>query len=84
MPPFTDLPMLKQAFTEAETWPVDPHRAAALFERGLITAEQRDHFVSSGAHGSHLEILQRWEGFKGFNKTGVSAIIQETDARKVV
>ena len=31
---------------------------------------------------SGLEVLQRWEGFKGFNKTGVSAIIQETDARR--
>jgi len=81
MPPFTDLPMLKQAFTEPETWSVPVERASAQYERGLITAEQRNHFIERGAPGSHLEILQRWEGFKGFNKTGIDAIIRETDAR---
>ncbi|HZO87422.1 MAG TPA: hypothetical protein VFB38_03720 [Chthonomonadaceae bacterium] len=82
MAPFTDLPMLKQAFTEAEIWPVAPERVEALRARGLITAGQAERFLAQGAAGSHLEILQRWEGFKGFNKTGVSAIIQATDARK--
>lgn len=81
MAPFTDLPMLKQAFTEAEIWPVAPERVRALEERGAITAEQAGRFRARGAAGSHVEILQRWEGFKGFNKTGVSAIIRETDAR---
>ncbi len=81
MPPFTDLPMLKQAFTQAETWQVNPQRAATLYDRRLITAEQRDHFIAGGAPGSHLEILQRWDGFKGFNKTGIDAIIRDTDAR---
>jgi hypothetical protein len=83
MPPFTDLPMLKQAFTEAETWPVAPARGQSLFELGLITAEQRDRFQLIGAPGSHLEILQRWDGFKGFNKTGINSIIRHTDARLV-
>jgi hypothetical protein len=81
MAPFTDLPILKQAFTEAETWPVEPARANRLFDLGLISAAQRDQFLDHGAHGSHLEILQRWEGFKGFNKTGIDAIIKQTDAR---
>jgi hypothetical protein len=83
MPPFTDLPMLKQAFTEAEIWPVAVERGRSLYELGLITAEQRDRFQSSGAPGSHLEILQRWDGFKGFNKTGINSIIRHTDARLV-
>lgn len=82
MKPFTDLPMLKQAFTQAELWKVDSRRAQALVERGAITPELAEQFVTTGAAGSHLEILQRWEGFKGFNKTGVSAIIKETDARR--
>ncbi len=81
MKPFTDFPMLKQAFTTAELWKVDPLRAENLVERGAITPELAEQFVTVGATGSHLEILQRWEGFKGFNKTGVSAIIKETDAR---
>jgi hypothetical protein len=82
MKPFTDLPMLKQAFTQAELWKVDPTRAQELVRRGAITPELAEQFTTVGAAGSHLEILQRWEGFKGFNKTGVSAIIKETDARK--
>ena len=82
MKPFTDLPMLKQAFTEPEMWPVAPERLADLRARGAITPAQADAFARDGAAGSHLEILQRWEGFKGFNKTGVSAIILETDARR--
>jgi hypothetical protein len=82
MAPFTDLPVLKQAFTEAEIWPVAPERIEALKARGALTSEQAERFLQQGAAGSHLEILQRWEGFKGFNKTGVSAIIRETDARR--
>lgn len=82
MPPFTDLPVLKQAFTRPEIWPVLPARVEVLQARGLITTEQADRFRTQGAAGSHLEILQRWEGFKGFNKTGVSQIILQTDARR--
>ncbi len=81
MAPFTDLPMLKQAFTQAEMWPVAMERVAALVMQDAITTDQAERFLMHGAAGSHLEILQRWEGFKGFNKTGVSAIIRETDAR---
>jgi hypothetical protein len=84
MKPFTDLPILKQAFTEPEMWPVAPERLDDLRAQGAITPAQADAFARNGAAGSHLEILQRWEGFKGFNKTGVSAIIRETDARRAV
>lgn len=82
MKPFTDMPILKQAFTVAEPWRVAPERAGPLVESGGITREQASQFAELGAAGSHLEVLQRWEGFKGFNKTGVSAIIRETDARR--
>lgn len=82
MAPFTDLPMLKQAFTLAENWVVDPAGVEALKAQGAITAEEASRFLTAGAAGSHLEILQRWDGFKGFNKTGVSAIIRDTDARR--
>ncbi len=81
MSPFTDLPMLKQAFTQPELWPVAPDRLQVLLDMGSITPKQADKFRAQGAAGSHLEILQRWEGFKGFNKTGVSDIILKTDAR---
>ncbi len=82
MPAFTDLPMLKQAFTGGEIWKVDPSRVEALLAERAISEDQAIKFLSIGATGSHLEILQRWEGFKGFNKTGISDIILQTDARK--
>jgi hypothetical protein len=82
MAPFTDLPMLKQAFSAAEVWPVAAERIEALVTAGSITQAQAERFRAQGAPGSHIEILQRWEGFKGFNKTGVSSIIRDTDARR--
>ena len=81
MPPFTSLPYLRQAFTEGERWPVSEERLRPLLERNQITAEQADRFRREGALGSHLENLQRDQGFKGFNQQGVSRIIAQTDPR---
>lgn len=82
MKPFTDLPNLKQAFTEGQRWPV----AEAAIQRALaaqwITPEQARSFREQGAIGSHLEILERQDGYKGFNQTGISDIISATDPRK--
>jgi hypothetical protein len=81
MKPFSDLPFLKQAFTEGERWKVRPERARRLLEEGSIDAAQYETFVRDGAIGSHLENLQRKGGFKGFNQKSVSAIIAATDPR---
>ncbi|RBP45035.1 hypothetical protein DES53_10330 [Roseimicrobium gellanilyticum] len=81
MKPFSDLPFLKQAFTEGERWKVRPERAQKLLNEGLITQQQYDTFVRDGAIGSHLENLQRKGGFKGFNQKSVSAIIAAVDPR---
>lgn len=81
MPPFSDLPHLKQAFTRGEVWPVDETRLHALLAAGQITAEQAERFAREGAIGSHLENLQRWGGFKGFNSKSVSRIIAAVDPR---
>ena len=35
--------------------------------------------AKTGAVGSHLELIQRSEGFKGFNQRSVSAIILATN-----
>tara|TARA_R110002111_G_scaffold227346_1_gene288857 strand:- start:122148 stop:123515 length:1368 start_codon:yes stop_codon:yes gene_type:complete len=83
MKPFTDFPHLKQAFTAGEIWPVKEERIQALLDDGLITADEADKFRSKGAIGSHLEILQREEGFKGFNQTGINDIILETNPLKM-
>jgi hypothetical protein len=82
MPPFTDYPYLKQAFTKGEVWPVNPERVARLRDAKLITNEQAQKFLTSGALGSHLEILQRNDGYKGFNQAGINQIIAATDPRR--
>lgn len=81
MPPFTNLPYLRQAFTEGQRWRVSEPRLARLLARGQITEAQADRFRTEGALGSHLENLQRDQGFKGFNQQGVSRIIAQTDPR---
>ena len=83
MPPFTDFPYLRQAFTRGEQWPVKPHRVERLRAENLITDEQARQFHADGAIGSHLEILQRNDGYKGFNQTGISEIISATDPRRM-
>jgi len=84
MKPFSDFPFLRQAFTEGQRWPVDRSRAERILREGLISREQFDAFVNSGAIGSHLENLQRKGGYKGFNQKSVSAIIAATDPRRML
>ncbi len=82
MDPFTNFAYLRQSFTQGETWPVEPQRIAAALAAGYITKKQADQFATHGAIGSHLEILERNEGYKGFNQTGISQIIRRTDPRE--
>jgi hypothetical protein len=81
MAPFTNFPFLRQAFTQGEIWQVDRTRLAALVAAGSITPEQSARFAQEGAIGSHLEVLERNDGYKGFNQTGISDIIHRTDPR---
>lgn len=81
MQPFSSFPYLRQAFTKGETWEVDPKRIDRLLKDGKITQEQANKFLSEGALGSHMENLQRREGYKGFNQKNVSIIIKKTDPR---
>ncbi len=80
--PFSDFDYLKQQFTAGEWWPVAASRVDALLAGGQITGADAERFKRDGAIGSHLENLQRNDGFKGFNQTGVDAIIAETDPRR--
>jgi hypothetical protein len=81
MRPFSDFPYLRQAFTKGEKWPVAPDRLARLVEAGQIDAAQQATFAEGGAIGSHLENIERREGFKGFNQQTISDIILRTDPR---
>jgi hypothetical protein len=82
MPPFTDLGYLKQAFTTGEQWLVDPARIDLLEQTGSLTRDQADTIRRQGAIGSHMEILERNQGYKGFNQTGIDEIIAQTDPRR--
>ncbi|MBA3957771.1 MAG: hypothetical protein H0X51_05180 [Parachlamydiaceae bacterium] len=83
MEPFSNFPFLKQAFTKGEMWKVDSKRVQQLVEEGAITHVQAEKFLAAGALGSHMENLQRREGYKGFNQKNVSFIIEKTDPRNI-
>lgn len=82
MTPFSYFDFLKQAFTQGDVWPVEKQRLDRLIAKGSISKEQYDKFTKEGAIGSHMENLERDQGFKGFNKASVTKIISETDPRK--
>lgn len=84
MAPFTDLPYLKQAFTVGDRWTVTDERIDAVLRAEHISEKQAAKFRDVGAIGSHMEILQRDDGYKGFNQAGINEIIRETDPRQQV
>ncbi|MCA9034065.1 MAG: hypothetical protein KDA91_02990 [Planctomycetaceae bacterium] len=81
MPPFTETPYLQQCFTEGERWAVAPYKITRALENNWITDEQAQRFLAEGAIGSHLEILERNDGYRGFNQSGINDIIKRTDPR---
>jgi hypothetical protein len=81
MKPFSDFPHLRQAFTQAERWPVARERLDRLTGAGLLDPSEAADFDAHGAVGSHLENLARRGGFKGFNQTNVSVTMRATDPR---
>ena len=82
MAPFTDYPHLKQAFTEGEIWRVAPARIERARSLGFLNAEQAERIARDGTLGSHFEVLERNEGYKGFNQAGINKIIEATDPRR--
>jgi len=82
MEPFTDFTHLRQAFAQGEMWQVEPSRLAAAKAAGFISTEQAERFARHGALGSHMEILERNQGYKGFNRSGINEIIRRTDPRR--
>ncbi|MBX3359053.1 MAG: hypothetical protein KF745_11585 [Phycisphaeraceae bacterium] len=82
MEPFTNFEFLRQAFTVGERWKVADDRIDRLLAQQLVTPALASQFRAQGAIGSHLENLERNDGYKGFNQHGVSKIIAKTDPRK--
>ena len=60
---------------------VERRRADHLLDLGWIDEPQHAKFLAEGSIGSHLENLQRRDGYKGFNQQSVSAILAATDPR---
>jgi len=81
MPPFADIATLRQAFTVASPRPVAPKRLRRLVADSLIAVEQAELFEREGALGSHIELIERRQAYKGFHQQGVSVIIARTDPR---
>jgi hypothetical protein len=81
MRPFSEFTYLRQAFTRGERWAVAPSRLDRLAASGQLDGQERARFSEEGAVGSHLENIQRGDGFKGFNQQTVSDIIRRTDPR---
>jgi len=79
--PFSEFPYLRQAFTRGERWQVAPDRLDRLVQAAQISTAQRAQFATEGVIGSHLENIQRADGFKGFNQERISDIIRRTDPR---
>jgi hypothetical protein len=79
MDPFSDFTFLRQLFTIGETWRLDEARLEGLRKTGHFDQPKLDEFMKSGAIGSHLELIQRAWGFKGFNQDSVTAILNATN-----
>jgi hypothetical protein len=84
MSPFSNFPHLYQELTVGEWWPVRESRIARLLADGLITEEAAADFRRRGAIGSHLENLERNQGYKGFNQPGISEVLRIIDPREFV
>jgi hypothetical protein len=82
MPPFSDLPELRQAFTVASHRFVALDRLDRLQAAELITPEQADIFRGQGALGSHIELIERKQAYKGFHQRSINSIIAGTDPRR--
>lgn len=77
-PPFSFYDDLRQAFTEGEKHPVSESSAKELLREGLVSTSQYRDYLKEGALYTHLENIQRGNGFKGFNPKAVDKTIRDT------
>ncbi len=82
MKPFSDFVFLRQSFTRSEPWAVHRARLDAASGHGHLDQKATERFANDGAAGSVLELIERGQGFKGFNQDSVTAIIKATDPRR--
>ncbi|GAM99028.1 hypothetical protein U91I_02665 [alpha proteobacterium U9-1i] len=81
MAPFSDTPHLYQELTHGDRSAVDPRRVDLLEARGHISAEEAEDLRLNGAIITHLENIERNQGYKGFNREGIDAVLRKLDPR---
>lgn len=81
MPPFSDMPHLYQELTVGIRVPVDPRRVDELCRFGHLRADDAEDLRTNGAVLSHLENIERNNGYKGFNKLGIDGMLRRLDPR---
>lgn len=82
MPPFSDMPHLYQELTFGDWAAVDPARVDSLEIAGHLPADEAERIRAEGAIITHLENIERNEGYKGFNKPGIDGVLQKLDPRR--
>lgn len=82
MPPFSDMPHLYQELTLGDWAAVDPTRVDALEREGHLPPEEAERIRTDGAIITHLENIERNDGYKGFNKPGIDGVLQKLDPRR--
>ena len=82
MPPFSDMPHLYQELTFGDWAAVDPARVDALEAAGHLPAGEAERIRAEGAIITHLENIERNDGYKGFNKPGIDGVLQKLDPRR--
>lgn len=82
MPPFSNFDHLYQELTAGERWPVDPSRVDKLEVGGHLSQQEAEDFRLNGALATHLENLERNDGYKGFNQPGIDDVLRIIDPRQ--
>jgi hypothetical protein len=82
MPPFSDMPHLYQELTHGDWAAVDPARVDALEAAGHLPSDEAQAIRTGGAIITHLENIERNDGYKGFNKPGIDGVLQKLDPRR--
>jgi hypothetical protein len=81
MQPFTNWPHLYQELTEGDWDAVDPLRVDTLERNGHVSAEQAEELRMNGSIVTHLENIERNDGYKGFNREGIDSVLRKLDPR---
>jgi hypothetical protein len=81
MAPFSDFPHLYQELTTGDWAAVDPRRVDALEAAGHIGAAEAENLRLEGSIVTHLENIERNDGYKGFNCEGIDSVLRKLDPR---